>query len=159
MASNADILRTANLLIEEYGEMAPMGAIIRADHLSEQGDFVGHATWLGIAKLVEDIASIVEELAYPQASDIPDQGLSETSSRTRQETSPTQNADLFSRGVSDSHQFAQPRESEIFPCQLSSDERALLHQMGFEPLPADLLASRSGMPIERVTKMLAGLEL
>ena len=31
--------------------------------------------------------------------------------------------------------------------------------MGFEPLPADLLASRSGMPIERVTKMLAGLEL
>ena len=57
MTDNTDILRTASLLIEEYGEMAPMGAIIRADHLSENGDLLGHATWLSIARVAEDMLS------------------------------------------------------------------------------------------------------
>lgn len=55
MPENADIFRTATLLIEEYGEMAPMGAVIRADHLSARGDAVGHATWLEIARIAEGL--------------------------------------------------------------------------------------------------------
>lgn len=52
---NAEIIRTARLLIEEYGDMAPMGAIIRADHLSERGDASGHAVWRRIARVAEDL--------------------------------------------------------------------------------------------------------
>lgn len=59
MVENTDIIRTAGLLIEEYGELAPMGAAIRADHLSERGDTLGHATWLRIARVAE--AMLAEE--------------------------------------------------------------------------------------------------
>ncbi|MDD9875944.1 MAG: hypothetical protein OXR84_00725 [Magnetovibrio sp.] len=55
MPSNADIVRTACLLIEEYGEMAPMGASIRADHLSDRGDQAGHAVWMRVAQVAEDL--------------------------------------------------------------------------------------------------------
>lgn len=55
MPDNADILRAAALLIEEYGEMAPMGAVIRADHLSARGNAAGQAAWLEIARIAEDM--------------------------------------------------------------------------------------------------------
>ena len=53
--SNDEIIRTACLLIEEYGELAPMGASIRADHLSDRGDVSGQATWLRVARVAEDL--------------------------------------------------------------------------------------------------------
>ncbi|MEK9722509.1 MAG: hypothetical protein VW405_03350, partial [Rhodospirillaceae bacterium] len=57
LPDNAEIVRTGSLLIAEYGELAPMGAVIRADHLSERGDPEGRATWLRIAQIAEDLLS------------------------------------------------------------------------------------------------------
>jgi hypothetical protein len=55
MSNNTEIVRTACLLIDEYGEMAPMGASTRADHLRERGDTSGRAIWPEIAKVAEDL--------------------------------------------------------------------------------------------------------
>lgn len=57
MVLESDIFRTANLLITEYGEMAPVGANIRADQLRDQGDIVGNRMWLKIARITEGLLS------------------------------------------------------------------------------------------------------
>jgi len=51
----AEIYRTANLLIDTYGEMAPTGAVIRADQLADEGDLFGRAVWLSVARVAEDL--------------------------------------------------------------------------------------------------------
>ena len=51
----AEIYRTANLLIDAYGEMAPAGAVIRADQLAGRGDLFGRAVWLSVARVAEDL--------------------------------------------------------------------------------------------------------
>ncbi len=53
MATNSEILKTANLLVDTYGDMAPAGAKIRADHLMDCGDIQGRALWLRIARAAE----------------------------------------------------------------------------------------------------------
>ena len=53
MATDSEVLKTANLLIDNYGEMAPAGAKIRADHLQVAGDTQGYAIWLRIARAAE----------------------------------------------------------------------------------------------------------
>jgi len=55
MTTASEIYRTANLLIETYGEMAVVGAAIKADHCQRTGDDSGRAVWLRVAKAVEDI--------------------------------------------------------------------------------------------------------
>jgi len=57
MATEAEFFRTANLLIREYGEMAPPAAFIRADQLFEKGDLSGRRIWLKIGKIAEDLLS------------------------------------------------------------------------------------------------------
>jgi len=57
MATDRDILRTANLLVENYGEMAPAGAKIRADQLDANGDSDGRKVWLKIARAAEQMLS------------------------------------------------------------------------------------------------------
>ena len=57
MGYEREIYRTANLLIEEYGEMAAPAAFIRADQLFERGDLPGRRVWLRIAKIAEDLMS------------------------------------------------------------------------------------------------------
>lgn len=57
MSLESDILRTAGLLVATYGEMAPAGAIIRADLLSEKGDIEGSLNWQRIAKAATDLLS------------------------------------------------------------------------------------------------------
>jgi hypothetical protein len=57
MSIETEIYRTANLLIEEYGEMAAPAALIRADQLFERGDVSGRKVWLRIAKVAEDMLS------------------------------------------------------------------------------------------------------
>ena len=57
MNIETEIYRTANLLIEEYGEMAAPAALIRADQLFERGDVSGRKVWLRIAKVAEDMLS------------------------------------------------------------------------------------------------------
>ena len=55
MGTKSEIFRTANLLIKEYGEMAPLGANIRADQLRDRGNLTGRAVWLKIANAAEDL--------------------------------------------------------------------------------------------------------
>ncbi len=57
MGTESEIFRTANLLIQEYGEMAPPAAFIRADQLFEKGDIPGRRIWLRIAKVAENLLS------------------------------------------------------------------------------------------------------
>lgn len=53
----SDVYKTATLLIEEYGELAPAGAFIKADQLSEQGNVQGRDIWMQIAKAAQDLLS------------------------------------------------------------------------------------------------------
>jgi len=57
MALESEIYRTANLLIEEFGEMAAMGAFIKADELNKAGDQRGRAVWLRVARAVNELLS------------------------------------------------------------------------------------------------------
>ncbi len=57
MGTESEIFRTANLLIQEYGEMAPPAAFIRADQLFEKGDLMGRRIWLRIARTAEGLLS------------------------------------------------------------------------------------------------------
>jgi hypothetical protein len=55
MATDTEVFKTANLLIDTYGEMAPNGAKIKADHLKDKGDIEGQAVWLRIARATENM--------------------------------------------------------------------------------------------------------
>ena len=55
MATDTEVFKTANLLIDTYGDMAPNGAKIRADHLKDNGDIQGQAVWLSIARAAENL--------------------------------------------------------------------------------------------------------
>ena len=57
MSLENDILRTAGLLVETYGEMAPAGAHIRADQLQDKGDMEGSVNWQRIARAAADLLS------------------------------------------------------------------------------------------------------
>ena len=57
MGTETVIYRTANLLITEYGEMAPPAAFIRADQLLEKGDLSGRRVWLRVARAAESLLS------------------------------------------------------------------------------------------------------
>ena len=57
MGTESEIYRTANLLVEEYGEMAAPAAFIRADQMYERGDMPGRRVWLRIARAAEGLLS------------------------------------------------------------------------------------------------------
>ena len=57
MGTESDFDRTANLLIQQSGEMAPPAAFIRADQLQERGDLSGRRVWLRIARAAEGLLS------------------------------------------------------------------------------------------------------
>ena len=57
MTSDLDIYRSANELIEQHGEDAPIEAALRADELAADGDMDGRAVWLRIVKAVEELLS------------------------------------------------------------------------------------------------------
>ncbi len=57
MTSDLDVYRSANKLIEQHGEDAPILAAMRADELMETGDMDGQTVWLRIVKAVEDLLS------------------------------------------------------------------------------------------------------
>ena len=50
-----DIWRTANMMIELYGEHAMLKAAMRADGLLEQGDTEGFFVWKRIARAIDDL--------------------------------------------------------------------------------------------------------
>ncbi len=52
---NLDIYRSANLLVKQHGEDAPIHAAMRADALLEKGDLDGYAVWKRILRAVEEL--------------------------------------------------------------------------------------------------------
>ncbi len=57
MISDLDIYRSANELIEQHGEDAPIHATMRVDELLEASDMDGRAVWLRIVKAIEELLS------------------------------------------------------------------------------------------------------
>ncbi len=58
MISDLDIYRSANELIEQFGDAADIEAAMRADELMEAGDMDGRAVWLRIVKAIEELLSV-----------------------------------------------------------------------------------------------------
>jgi len=55
MTSDLDIYRSANELIEQHGEDAPIHAAMRADERLAAGDMEGEAVWIRIVKAIEEL--------------------------------------------------------------------------------------------------------
>ncbi len=55
MTSDLDIYRTANVLIREHGQDAPIHAAMRADELLEAGDLDGCAVFKRLLRAVEEL--------------------------------------------------------------------------------------------------------
>ena len=53
MTADPSIYQTTNLLVRKYGEMAPVGAIIKADSLMKAVDLAGRALWMKVANEAE----------------------------------------------------------------------------------------------------------
>ncbi len=52
-----DIYRTANILIREHGDDAPVEAAMRADAMLEKGDLEGCAVWKRVLQAAEELLS------------------------------------------------------------------------------------------------------
>ena len=57
MTSPIDIYQTANELIKQHDEDAPIHAAIRADELLDAGDLDGQTVWKRILAAVEELQS------------------------------------------------------------------------------------------------------
>ena len=55
MTSDLDIYRSANALINQHGEDAPIHAAMRADELLEAGDMEGVTAWKRIITAIEEL--------------------------------------------------------------------------------------------------------
>ncbi len=55
MTSDLDIYRSANLLIKQHGEDAPIHAAMQADAMLDKGDLDGYAVWERILRTVEEL--------------------------------------------------------------------------------------------------------
>ena len=55
MTSDLDVYRTADLLIKQHGDEAPIHAAMRADELLDNGDLEGQTVWKRILKAVEEL--------------------------------------------------------------------------------------------------------
>ena len=55
MVSDLDIYRSANLLLKQHGDEAPIHAAMRADEMLDKGDLDGRAVWLGIKAATETL--------------------------------------------------------------------------------------------------------
>ena len=57
MPDDLDIFRSAQVLVKQHGEDAPIHAAMRADAMLEKGDMKGYAVWKRIVKAVEELLS------------------------------------------------------------------------------------------------------
>ena len=57
MAPDSEIYRAANLLMDEFGHMAPEYAAMCAEGSLSSGDVDGREVWLQILEVVEDFMS------------------------------------------------------------------------------------------------------
>ena len=66
MTSDLDVWRSAKLLIEKYGDEAPIHAAMRADELLDKGDMDGLAVWKRILAAIEELLDT--DPAEPEAT-------------------------------------------------------------------------------------------
>ncbi len=57
MISDLDIYRTANILVKQHGEDAPIQAAMRADTMLGKGDLEGCAVWKRVVRPAEELLS------------------------------------------------------------------------------------------------------
>ncbi len=57
MIPDLDIYRSAQVLVKQHGEDAPIHAAMRADAMLDKGDLDGYAVWKRIVKAVEELLS------------------------------------------------------------------------------------------------------
>ncbi len=55
MIPDIDIYRSANLLVKQHGEDAPIEAAMRADAMLQAADLEGYRVWKRILRAVEEI--------------------------------------------------------------------------------------------------------
>ncbi len=55
MIPDLDIYRSANLLVKQHGEDAPIEAAMQADAMLEVGDLDGYAVWKRILRAVGEL--------------------------------------------------------------------------------------------------------
>ncbi len=55
MTPDLDIYRSANVLVKQHGQDAPIPAAMRADALLDKGDLDGYAVWKRILRAVEEL--------------------------------------------------------------------------------------------------------
>ena len=55
MIPDLDIFRSANVLVKQHGQDAPIHAAMRADAMLEKGDLEGQVVWKRILQAVEEI--------------------------------------------------------------------------------------------------------
>ena len=55
MIPDLDIYRSAQVLVERYGEDAPIHAAMRADAMLDKGDLDGYAVWKWILRAVGEL--------------------------------------------------------------------------------------------------------
>lgn len=57
MNINPAVYKAANLLVERYGDLAPMGAVVKADALREEGRMAAYEQWMQVARMAEELLS------------------------------------------------------------------------------------------------------
>ena len=55
MIPDIDIFRSANLLVKQHGQDAPIHAAMRADAMLDKGDLAGLAVWKRVLRAVEEL--------------------------------------------------------------------------------------------------------
>ncbi len=55
MIPDLDIYRSAQVLVKQHGQDAPIQAAMMADAMLEKGDLDGYAVWKRIVKAAEDL--------------------------------------------------------------------------------------------------------
>ncbi len=66
MPDEIDIYRSANLLIKQHGEDAPIFAAMQADRCLAAGDLDGKAVWMGVIRAIKELLD-----QQPPGSDTP----------------------------------------------------------------------------------------
>ncbi len=59
MIPDLDIFRSAQVLVKQHGQDAPIHAAMRADELLEAGDLDGVAVWRRILRAIEELQGTV----------------------------------------------------------------------------------------------------
>ena len=58
MTSDLDIYRSANVLVKQHGQDAPIEAAMRADAMLEKCDLDGYAAWKRVLEAVKEMLRV-----------------------------------------------------------------------------------------------------